>query len=128
MVERKDPLMFLNTQRRMSCQCSCPWAVERASQSNLLLPILQSERFGKHFASFGREAAMLADLNHPNVLRFYGVVTENATDNTVIGIMTEYIRGGSLSGFLRWGSRSLLLTCHSWCQVTTGAKSVVLSN
>jgi serine/threonine protein kinase len=62
---------------------------------------LQSERFGKHFASFGREAAMLADLNHPNVLRFFGVVTESAQDNTVIGIMTEYIRGGSMSSFLR---------------------------
>lgn len=63
--------------------------------------LLQSERFGKHFASFGREAALLADLNHPNVLRFYGVVTESAQDSTVIGIMTEYIRGGSLSSFLR---------------------------
>jgi serine/threonine protein kinase len=62
---------------------------------------LQSERFGKHFASFGREAALLADLNHPNVLRFFGVVTESAQDNTVIGIMTEYIRGGSMSSFLR---------------------------
>lgn len=68
----------------------------------MLVPYLQSERFGKHFASFGREAAMLADLNHPNVLRFYGVVTEGVNDNTVIGIMTEYIRGGSLSSFLRW--------------------------
>lgn len=35
------------------------------------------------------------------VLRFYGVVTESAADNTVIGIMTEYIRGGSMSSFLR---------------------------
>lgn len=66
-----------------------------------MLFVLQTERFGKHFASFGREAAMLADLNHPNVLRFYGVVTETGHDNTVIGIMTEYIRGGSLSTFLR---------------------------
>jgi serine/threonine protein kinase len=68
----------------------------------LLLLLPQSERFSKHFASFGREAALLADLNHPNVLRFYGVVTESAADNTVIGIMTEYIRGGSMSSFLRW--------------------------
>jgi serine/threonine protein kinase len=61
----------------------------------------QSERFSKHFASFGREAALLADLNHPNVLRFYGVVTQSASDPTVIGIMTEYIKGGSMSAFLR---------------------------
>lgn len=64
--------------------------------------VLQSDRFTKHFASFGREAALLADLNHPNVLRFYGVVTESAADSSVIGIMTEYIRGGSMSAFLRW--------------------------
>ena len=44
---------------------------------------------------------MLADLNHPNLLRFYGVVTESAADNAIIGIMTEYIRGGSMSSFLR---------------------------
>jgi serine/threonine protein kinase len=69
-----------------------------------VLLFVQSERFGKHFASFGREAALLADLNHPNVLRFFGVVTESAQDNTVIGIMTEYIRGGSMSSFLRCGS------------------------
>lgn len=79
-------------------------AILAITADNTLLshvPGLQSERFGKHFASFGREAAMLADLNHPNVLRFYGVVTEGVNDNTVIGIMTEYIRGGSLSSFLR---------------------------
>lgn len=75
------------------------------------MTLLQSERFGKHFASFGREAALLADLNHPNVLRFFGVVTESAQDNTVIGIMTEYIRGGSMSSFLRCVCAALVTKC-----------------
>ena len=62
---------------------------------------MQSDRVSKHMNSFWREAAMLSDLNHPNVLRFYGVVTESAADATVVGIMTEYIHGGSLAQFLR---------------------------
>ncbi|WIA22655.1 hypothetical protein OEZ86_009625 [Tetradesmus obliquus] len=82
---------------------------------------LKSERFGKHFASFGREAALLADLNHPNVLRFFGVVTESAQDNTVIGIMTEYIRGGSMSSFLRM-SRSLL-PLRTRCELALAASN-----
>jgi serine/threonine protein kinase len=56
---------------------------------------------------------MLASLNHPNVLRVYGVVVVDPPaglgplgspgsplDRTVVGIMTEYMRGGSLSAFL----------------------------
>lgn len=83
---------------------------------------LKSERFTKHFASFGREAALLADLNHPNVLRFYGVVTESAADSTVIGIMTEYIRGGSMSSFLRW------VVCRNWTSNCGTVGSYALSS
>ena len=43
---------------------------------------------------------MLASLNHPNVLRFYGAVVASPDDPAVVGIMTEYMRGGSLSQFL----------------------------
>ena len=56
---------------------------------------------------------MLAGLNHPNVLRVYGVVVADApagldglgnvgspVDRPVVGIMTEYMRGGSLSSHL----------------------------
>ncbi len=43
---------------------------------------------------------MLASLNHPNVLRFYGAVVGGVDDPSVVGIMTEYMRGGSLSQFL----------------------------
>lgn len=44
---------------------------------------------------------MLAAVNHPNVLRFYGVVLESAHDPAVVGIMTEYMRDGSLAAWLR---------------------------
>ena len=47
---------------------------------------------------------MLAALNHPNVLRFYGVVTKEEKDQTVVGIMTEFMPGSSLSNYLRQDS------------------------
>jgi len=63
--------------------------------------------------SFWKEAEMLASLNHPNVLRVYGVVVADCSagmdsmgvlgspvERPVVGIMTEYMRGGSLSSHL----------------------------
>lgn len=47
---------------------------------------------------------MLASLNHPSVLHLYGVVVDNHHERNVVGIMTEYMRGGSLSAALRYGS------------------------
>ena len=64
---------------------------------------VQPAKMDKHKAKFWEEARMLAALNHPNVLRFYGVVTASASEQTVVGIMTEYMPGGSLSNYLRWG-------------------------
>lgn len=55
----------------------------------------------KHKTKFWEEARMLAALNHPNVLRFYGVVTAGPFDQTVVGIMTEFMNGSSLSNYLR---------------------------
>jgi hypothetical protein len=98
-------------------------------------------------ASFWREAATLSGLNHPNVLRFYGVVVADGTEiaadgksksksganssstpssasaalpspallstspppspppcGTVVGIMTEFMAGGSLGARLRSGN------------------------
>lgn len=52
----------------------------------------------RHWASFWREAELMSRLNHPNVLRFYGLVVSGPL---VVGIMTEYARGGSLSQYLR---------------------------
>lgn len=51
--------------------------------------------------SFWKEADTLAGLNHPNVLRFYGVVVDDMDDSTVVGIMTEYMNRGSLSVLLK---------------------------
>ena len=55
----------------------------------------------KHKDKFWEEARMLAALNHPNVLRFYGVVTASPLDHTIVGIVTEYMPGSSLSHYLR---------------------------
>ena len=51
-------------------------------------------------------------MNHPNVLRFYGVVVESQANPTCIGIMTEYMRGGSLADLIRC-SFLLSLTSHA---------------
>lgn len=50
---------------------------------------------------------MLGSLNHPNVLRFYGAVVVGREDPSVIGIMTEFMRGGSLAQFLRCACASI---------------------
>ncbi|KAA6419719.1 MAG: kinase family [Trebouxia sp. A1-2] len=62
---------------------------------------LKPGKVERHSQSFWREAEMLSNLNHPNVLRFYGVVVESYAEPNVIGIMTEYMKGGSLAAFLR---------------------------
>ncbi len=61
-------------------------------------PLLQVER---HTESFLQEAATLQKVNHPNVLRFYGVVVDSDAAQSVVGIITEYLPDGSLSAFLR---------------------------
>ena len=68
---------------------------------------------------------MLSNLNHPNVLRFYGVVVESYAEPNVIGIMTEYMKGGSLAAFLRSHLPTLHVAaclCMPWwwiiCQFT----------
>lgn len=41
----------------------------------------------------------MSRLNHPNVLRFYGLVVNGPL---VVGIMTEFAKNGSLASYLRW--------------------------
>ena len=55
----------------------------------------------RHTESFLQEAATLQKVNHPNVLRFYGVVVDSDAAQSVVGIITEYLPDGSLSAFLR---------------------------
>ncbi len=55
----------------------------------------------RHTESFLQEAATLQKVNHPNVLRFYGVVIDSDAAQSVVGIITEYLPDGSLSAYLR---------------------------
>lgn len=68
-----------------------------AAKAPSLAPPLQVER---HWASFWHEAELMSRLNHPNVLRFFGLVVEGAL---VVGIMTEFAKNGSLASYLRSG-------------------------
>lgn len=56
----------------------------------------------ERWESFWREAELMSRLNHPNVLRFFGLVTQRGGEN-VVGIMTEFAGGGSLAAFMRRG-------------------------
>ena len=75
--------------------------------------LLQFGKYARHLDSFWREADMLARLNHPNVLRLYGVVTNSPSDLSVVGIMTEVARGGSLTANLRCAK--LIEAHHAHC-------------
>ena len=68
----------------------------------------------RHTESFLQEAATLQKVNHPNVLRFYGVVVDSDAAQSVVGIITEYLPDGSLSAFLR--SVRCLTPCVALCQ------------
>ncbi len=48
----------------------------------------------RHWASFWHEAELMSRLNHPNVLRFFGLVVEGPM---VVGIMTGGHRGACIS-------------------------------
>ncbi|GAX73216.1 hypothetical protein CEUSTIGMA_g669.t1 [Chlamydomonas eustigma] len=112
---------------------------------------LKKDRFAKYSESFMREAEVLAKLNHPNIIRMYGVVIEpqdpvgytsphgfdgkdgyqglsrsgsggsRGTDQPFIiaGIMTDFVRGGSLSGQLRAARRRP--TLKERCQIAVQA-------
>lgn len=62
---------------------------------------LQADKQEQHGRSFLEEADNLRGMNHPNVLRFYGRVLDH--ENRVVGIITEYMKGGSLSALVRYG-------------------------
>ncbi|KAI6193021.1 Tyrosine-protein kinase [Aphelenchoides besseyi] len=49
-----------------------------------------------------REARLMRKLNHPNVVKLYGV----ALDKEPLQIVMEYVRGGSLDSFLRFNKVS----------------------
>lgn len=49
---------------------------------------------------FFQELRMLSSLNHPNILRFFGVVTDDSQESKIVGVMTEFMQGRSLSYYL----------------------------
>ncbi|XP_019052986.1 PREDICTED: uncharacterized protein LOC104595339 isoform X2 [Nelumbo nucifera] len=56
-------------------------------------------------ADFWKEAHMLSQLHHPNVLAFYGVVTDGQMIN--LATVTEYMVNGSLKQVLRRKDRTI---------------------
>jgi len=52
----------------------------------------------EHFEEFVQEASMLQSLNHPNIVRFFGIHT---TSNGEHFLVMEYMRKGSLDGVLQ---------------------------
>lgn len=79
---------------------------------NMRASWLQVER---HWASFWHEAELMSRLNHPNVLRFYGLVVKGPL---VVGIMMEFAKNGSLSSYLRCVLKRFLCACgqaHCTC-------------
>ncbi|MEW5301568.1 MAG: hypothetical protein WDW36_004421 [Sanguina aurantia] len=106
---------------------------------------LKKERFAKYSESFTREAEVLSKLNHPNIIRMYGLVVESGDapmapagagglepahpeagggggEPVIAGIMTEFVRSGSLTQHLRSLPRPLSLKerCHIAWQATLG--------
>ena len=61
---------------------------------------LKPKKLTTHNQAFWQEAELLGTLNHPHVIRFFGVVVESPNSNQVVGIITEYLAGGSLSALL----------------------------
>lgn len=82
---------------------------------------LKAGKLQKHSENFRKEAAMLSRLNHPNVLRFYGIVTDTNSSANVLGIITEYMRGGSLASYLRHRSRTKYLSLRERCDLALHA-------
>lgn len=70
--------------------------------------VLQADKQKQHAGSLLEEANILREMNHPNVLRFYGLVVDQ--EGASVGIITEYMRGGSLAAVLRYG-QPLFVNC-----------------
>lgn len=66
----------------------------------LTIPRPSRPQVERHWASFWHEAELMSRLNHPNVLRFFGLVVEGPM---VVGIMTEFAAAGSLASYLHSG-------------------------
>ncbi|GAU11969.1 hypothetical protein TSUD_195930 [Trifolium subterraneum] len=76
-----------------------------------LLPVDKSLDYNSQIAAeeerddFWNEAIKLADLHHPNVVAFYGVVLDGPGDS--VATVTEYMTNGSLRNALQKNERNL---------------------
>lgn len=60
-------------------------------------------------ADFWREAHLLGQLHHPNIMAFYGVVRDGPVTN--LATVTEYMVNGSLQQVLRRKDRYGIQSC-----------------
>jgi len=67
---------------------------------------LKQLKANEHFKEFIQEAAMLQSLNHPNIVRFFGIHT---TPNGAHFLVMEYMRKGSLDKVLRAEKKQIFL-------------------
>ena len=61
----------------------------------------------EHFEEFAQEASMLQSLNHPNIVRLFGIHTTSNGENFLV---MEYMNQGSLDGVLRTERSQIKLT------------------
>jgi len=67
---------------------------------------LKQLKASEHFEEFVQEASMLQSLNHPNIVRFFGIHT---TPNGEHFLVMEYIRKGSLEEVLQIEKNQIFL-------------------
>jgi len=67
---------------------------------------LKQLKASEHFEEFIQEASMLQSLNHPNIVRFFGI---HSTSNEEHFLVMEYMRKGSLDGVLQTEKNQLNL-------------------
>ncbi|XP_041002309.1 uncharacterized protein LOC121248027 [Juglans microcarpa x Juglans regia] len=77
-------------------------AIKRIKPSCFTEVSLEKDRL---VADFWKEAHVLGELHHPNILAFYGVVTDGPMTN--LATVTEYMVSGSLKQVLRRKDRTI---------------------
>jgi serine/threonine protein kinase len=82
---------------------------------------LKPKKLTTHNQAFWQEAELLGTLNHPHVIRFFGVVVESPSSQQVVGIITEYLASGSLSALLHSAEGQPPLPMRQRAELALGA-------